>query len=41
MSITLTTLRSQVRDMADLDETDLSDSLLTSLPVKGSNAFMR
>ena len=28
MSITLTTLRSQVRDMADLDATDLSDTLI-------------
>ena len=35
MSITLTTLRSQVRDMADLDETDLPDSLIDQFAREG------
>ena len=35
MSITLTTLRSQVRDMADLDATDLSDTLIDQFAREG------
>ena len=35
MAITLTTLRSQVRDMADLDETDLSDTLIDQFAREG------
>ena len=35
MAITLTTLRSQVRDMADLDETDLSDSIIDQFAREG------
>ena len=35
MAITLTTLRSQVRDMADLDETDLPNSLIDQFAREG------
>jgi len=35
MAITLTTLRSQVRDMADLDETDLSNTLIDQFAREG------
>ena len=35
MAITLTTLRSQVRDMADLDETDLSDAVIDQFAREG------
>ena len=35
MAITLTTLRSQVRDMADLDATDLSDSVIDQFAREG------
>ena len=35
MAITLTTLRSQVREMADLDETDLSDSIIDQFAREG------
>ena len=35
MAITLTTLRSQVRDMADLDSTDLSDSVIDQFAREG------
>lgn len=35
MAITLTTLRSQVRDMADLDETDLSNSVIDQFAREG------
>ena len=35
MAITLTTLRAQVRDMADLDETDLPDSLIDQFAREG------
>ena len=35
MAITLTTLRSQVRDMADLDETDLSDTIIDQFAREG------
>ena len=35
MAITLTTLRSQVRDMADLDETDLSHTLIDQFAREG------
>lgn len=35
MSITLTTLRDQVRDMADLDETDLSNALIDQFAREG------
>jgi len=35
MAITLTTLRSQVRDMADLDETDLSDAIIDQFAREG------
>ena len=35
MAITLTTLRSQVRDMADLDATDLSDGLIDQFAREG------
>ena len=35
MSITLATLRSQVRSMADLDETDLPDSVIDQFAREG------
>ena len=35
MAITLTTLRSQVRDMADLDETDLSNTIIDQFAREG------
>ena len=35
MTITLTTLRSQVRDMSDLDETDLSDAVIDQFAREG------
>lgn len=35
MAITLTTLRSQVRDMSDLDETDLSDAVIDQFAREG------
>jgi hypothetical protein len=35
MAITLTTLRSQVRDMADLDATDLSDAVIDQFAREG------
>ena len=35
MAITLTTLRSQVRDMADLDETDLSNAVIDQFAREG------
>ena len=35
MAITLTTLRSQVRDMADLDSTDLSDAVIDQFAREG------
>jgi len=35
MAITLTTLRSQVRDMSDLDSTDLSDSVIDQFAREG------
>jgi hypothetical protein len=35
MAITLTTLRAQVREMADLDETDLSDSIIDQFAREG------
>ena len=35
MAITLTTLRSQVRDMADLDETDLSNTIVDQFAREG------
>ena len=35
MTITLTTLRSQVRDMADLDETDLSNAVIDQFAREG------
>ena len=35
MTITLTTLRAQVRDMSDLDETDLSDSVIDQFAREG------
>jgi hypothetical protein len=35
MAITLTTLRAQVRDMADLDETDLSDTIIDQFAREG------
>ena len=35
MAITLTTLRSQVRDMADLDETELSDAVIDQFAREG------
>lgn len=35
MAITLTTLRAQVRDMSDLDETDLSDSVIDQFAREG------
>ena len=35
MSITLTTLRSQVRNMADLDETDLPDTIIDQFAREG------
>ena len=35
MAITLTTLRSQVRDMSDLDSTDLSDSVIDKFAREG------
>ena len=35
MSISLTTLRSQVRSMADLDETDLPDSVIDQFAREG------
>lgn len=35
MAITLTTLRAQVRDMADLDETDLSDAIIDQFAREG------